>query len=174
VDPPDWLVELDLPIAEIAALPARQLKQIAHSVGVTGFSKMTRDRLIAEIIEASEGDRMRFWRRIQADLVEMGVMTRADGDALAALCNNLARYVECERVIRASGMVYEFETKNGANILMQRPEVGIGNAALMMAMRLMDRFGLNPAYRSKLKTEAQQEADGLDELRRKNGRGAAG
>jgi P27 family predicted phage terminase small subunit len=173
VDPPDWLVELDIPIAEIAELPARDLKQLAHSVGVVGFSKMTRERLLAEIIEASEGDRMRFWRRIQADLVHMNVMTRADGDALAALCNNLARYVECERVIRTSGMTYEFETKTGANILMQRPEVGIGNSALMMAMRLMDRFGLNPAYRSKLKTEAKEEADGLDELRRKNARGAS-
>lgn len=175
-DPPEWLVELDLPIAELEAMPLKQLREIANNVGIQGRSRMPRERLLAEIVACSEGDRLRFWRRIQGELVQMGVMTSADRDALGLLCATMATFVECQRFVRDHGRTFDFVTKAGVEMPMQYPEIGIGNAAISNAIRLMDRFGLEPSYRSKLKTEAEQEADGLDALRKRgsNDTGHAG
>ncbi|PKN81546.1 MAG: hypothetical protein CVU47_06420 [Chloroflexi bacterium HGW-Chloroflexi-9] len=173
VSPPGWLVELDVPVPEIASLKTAELRDLARRLDIARASRMKRGDLVQAIVDSSEGDRLRFWGRLQEQLVKMGVMTEADGTALALLCDNLATYIECRRVLIADGLTYDFTTKAGVEMPVQRPEVGIGNAALTNAMRLMDRFGLNPAYRTKLKVEAEREADGLDALRAR-GSNAAG
>lgn len=167
IDAPDWLVELDVPIATLRVMTVVALQKLAKDLGVRGASKLVKENLIIKIGEVSEGDRIRFWRRIQSDLIDMKVMTKADGHALALLCDALGVFVECRRVIRDEGMTYQFTTKAGVEMPVQRPEVGIASAALSQAMRLMDRFGLNPAYRTKLKVEAEDEESGLDALRRR-------
>jgi P27 family predicted phage terminase small subunit len=173
VDPPDWLVELDVPAVDLEHMTVKALRALVRDLEVAKTARMRKGELIAAVVAASEGDRLRFWRRIQADLVGMGVMTKADGLALALLCDNLGLYLECRRILRDEGLTYDFTTKMGIAMPLPRPEVGIANAALAQAMRFMDRFGLNPAYRSKLKVEAEREADGLD-LLRKSGSGNAG
>ncbi len=168
-EPPEWLIELDTPTAELKAMSVERLKDIAKRLDLKGLSKATKDRLVEAIGDVVEGDRLRFWRTIQSDLVQMGVMTKADGHALALLCDNLGRYVECQRFLRDNGLTYDFVTKMGVEMPLQRPEVGIAGAALTQALRLMDRFGLNPAYRTKLKVEAENPEEPLDKLRRRDG-----
>ena len=111
-----------------------------------------------------------FWRRFAPMLDGMRVLTQADEDALALLCQELATYVELQRFLRQHGRTYEVETKTGSLMLMPRPEVGMANAAWSNAVKLMDRFGLNPAYRSKLKADVEQDVDPLEELRRRGAR----
>lgn len=113
------------------------------------------------------GEAREHWFRLFPIVSSMRVMTEADVDDLATLCRELATYWNCQRVLDEQGRVYEVTTKSGGVLLMPRPEVGMANAALANIIRLSDRFGLNPAYRSKVKVEPPPVDDPLEELRRR-------
>jgi P27 family predicted phage terminase small subunit len=116
------------------------------------------------------GQARKFWAEFAPMLQAMRVLTEADEANLAALCAELARYVEASKVIANGGLTYTITTKNGSEYQATRPEVSIANAALQNVLRLSDRFGLNPSARSRIKVEADEAVDPLDELRRATGR----
>jgi P27 family predicted phage terminase small subunit len=107
----------------------------------------------------------RHWRRVVPYLQSLKVLTQADLDAAAAMAQELATYAEMQRILAKDGRTYALTTKSGETMMMQRAEQIVANAALANFIKLTDRFGMNPAYRSKLKVETEKEAAGLDALR---------
>lgn len=116
----------------------------------------------------------RYWREIIPVLQRMKVFTESDIYAVAMMANDLATYAEMQPLIRKHGRTHTVVNRNGGETVVRRPEVGIANEAAANFMRWADRFGMDAAYRSKLKVEAEQEVDPLDELRRRGSRGPAG
>ncbi|MFZ2738447.1 MAG: phage terminase small subunit P27 family, partial [Burkholderiaceae bacterium] len=112
----------------------------------------------------------RHWRRVVPYLQSLKVLTEADMDAAAAMAQELATYAEMQRVLAKEGRVYQAVTKTGV-IRMPHPAVHIANAAFANFVKLTDRFGMNPAYRSKLKVEAEREIDPLEALRKRERNG---
>lgn len=124
-----------------------------------------------------------FWRQIEPLLVDMKVMTTADPQALALLCDVLAEYVEARALVRQYGMTYESHTvtahtrrvlnaeedpydeedpldPNSVSIMIRpRPEVRIASDAWRRARAMMQEFGLTPSARTRVKGDAPDEED---------------
>jgi len=83
-----------------------------------------------------------FWEEFAPVVADMSVLTKADEAALALLCEAMADYLAA----RDSGVNSKI------------------NDAFSRALRLMDRFGLNPAYRSKLKADPKAPNNPLEKF----------
>lgn len=105
------------------------------------------------------------WRRLVPRLQAMQVLTEADLDAAAMLCQELATYADLIHVIATEGRTYTAPTRQGGFVVRPRPEVAMANAAVANFTRLADRFGLDPQARSRLQVEAEHDVDPLDALR---------
>lgn len=131
-----------------------------------------------------------FWRQIQPILDEMGVMTTADPQALALLCDVLAEYVEARDLVRRYGMTYESQTMNAHTkrvlnaeeepdededvfdpnamsvMIRPRPEVRIASDAWRRARAMMQEFGLTPSARTRVKGDPKDEEDEFEQMMR--------
>jgi P27 family predicted phage terminase small subunit len=139
------------------------------------------------------------WKRIAAFLEPMGVLTTADTDALALLCDAYAEYIECRDVVRKHGATYEsrviqastrkvadgaedatdqteedaeFAPGDWSVIIRPRPEVKMASDAWRRVQRMLTEFGMTASSRSKLHIAAKEEtADPFAEWER-DGRSA--
>ena len=100
------------------------------------------------------------WRRVAPKLERLGLLTEIDRTALAAYCQEYARWVEAEAVLAEVGMV--IETEKG--YLYQRPELGIARKALQLIKSWCAEFGLTPSSRARMNLPEQSEEDGLEKL----------
>jgi P27 family predicted phage terminase small subunit len=131
-----------------------------------------------------------FWARIAPILDEMGVLTTADPDALAMLCDVLAEYVEAREIVRRYGMSYEsYSVKadtravlnaeqepdededpldpNAVTMMIRpRPEVRIASDAWRRARAMMQEFGLTPSARTRVKGDPKTDEDEFDAFMR--------
>ena len=101
------------------------------------------------------------WKRIRPLVVAMGVLSDADVDALALLCDALAEYTDATDVIRQQGATYEAVGKYGLT-LKQRPEVALRKDAWRRANLMLQQFGLSPSSRAKVSAGPPAEEDPLD------------
>ena len=90
------------------------------------------------------------WRRIAADLTQLGLLTSIDRAALSAYCSSWARWVNAEDSIRKFGVVIK-SPKSGYPV--QNPYVGVANTALDQMRKFLTEFGMTPASRSRLHVE---------------------
>ena len=106
------------------------------------------------------------WRRLGGMLVGMGVMTEADGDALALLCTSWARWLEAEEQLRRYGIVI----KSPSGYPIQSPYLSIARQSMAEVRSLLSEFGLTPASRSRVSVAEQKESDPFEAfLRRRPG-----
>ena len=113
------------------------------------------------------------WRKIAPLLDGMGVLTVADGTALALLCDVLAEYLDARAVTAALGATYTSESiardEDGNTVVTRmvraRPEVAMYQDAWKRARAMLAEFGLTPSSRSRLHVGgAAEEADPLEAL----------
>jgi P27 family predicted phage terminase small subunit len=106
------------------------------------------------------------WRRIVPILANMGVLTVADGKALAAYCSAYSQLVKVEAVIEKYGLICaKLDQFTGVAELKVNPAVRIKSDALRQMKSFLIEFGLTPASRAKLKINANDdEPDALDSL----------
>ena len=91
------------------------------------------------------------WNRIAPILVKMGVLTMADGPALAAYCKLHALVLKADRAIADFGIVFaHVDEKNGVATLKKNPAVSVRAEALRLVKAFLLEFGLTPASRSKV------------------------
>lgn len=102
----------------------------------------------------------REWLKITRILSDLGMLAETDMSLLLFYCNELGISAACYDIIKKNG--YTFSTPNGFE--QQRPEVLIGNKALQNVIKLSDKFGFNPAARTKIEAPAKQDKDPFDEL----------
>lgn len=124
-----------------------------------------------------KGRARRLWRQIEPILADMRVLTVADTQALALLCDALAEYVEAREVVRKTGMTYESvrvvgttrdddgnEVPITSTMVRQRPEVAIAADAWRRANQMLQQFGLTPSSRAKVPAQPKEEVDPFEEL----------
>ena len=108
------------------------------------------------------------WRHLVPLLLEMKVLTRADGHALAMVCTSLVTVIRADRAIEKYGAVCAtVDHETGVAILKANPAIRVRSDAMRHARSGLAAFGLDPASRSKLITEsggAGKPADPLDEF----------
>lgn len=115
----------------------------------------------------------REWRRVVPYLVRLGLVSIVDRAALAAYCQNFARWYRAEKLIKELGLT--MSTDKG--YVMQRPEVGIANSAMKQMLKFMTEFGMTPSARSSIEIDMPAESatkkDPWDELARRRRTGSA-
>ncbi len=100
------------------------------------------------------------WLKVTRILSNLGMLVETDTSVLLAYCNEIGTYFQCCDILKKGG--FTFATPNGFE--QQRPEVLIGNKALQNAIKLSDKFGFNPAARTKIEAPAKQDKDPFDEI----------
>ena len=88
----------------------------------------------------------REWKRIAPALERLGLLTEIDGVALAGYCQSYARWRQCQEVLAKDGLT--FKTESGYTAA--RPEVAIGNRALIEVRAFCVQFGLTPSARARM------------------------
>lgn len=100
------------------------------------------------------------WLKVTRILSNLGMLVETDTSVLLAYCNEIGTYFACIDILKKGG--FTFATPNGFE--QQRPEVLIANKALANAIKLSDKFGFNPAARTKIEAPTKQEKDPFDEI----------
>jgi P27 family predicted phage terminase small subunit len=100
-----------------------------------------------------EGEGLKEYRRVARMLVELRVLTEADGVALAAYAQQYQRWIDAEEQVRKLGML--IKSPNGFPIY--NPYLSIANQALKTMRQLMGEFGMTPASRSRIEAMPAEE-----------------
>ena len=102
------------------------------------------------------------WRLLAPHLEKMGLLTIVDGHTFAAACENWAVWVECERFLQKNGRTIEIIKTNDdgeeyTSYIQQRPEVAIGNKALVAFKAFCTEFGLTPSSRTRIDIKSSDD-----------------
>jgi P27 family predicted phage terminase small subunit len=103
--------------------------------------------------EHLQGDAGKFYKTVGKKLLNMGVLTVVDHEALIVMCEEYAQYKEADKLCKT----LIIKTSNG-NIV-QNPAIGIRNKAREALKKSMSYFGMTPSSRASLsiKVEVEQE-----------------
>lgn len=105
------------------------------------------------------GEGKKEWGRITKLLDEMGLLSKAEGPALALYCQMYERWVEAESSVKKFGMIIPVG-ENGA--LQLSPYVSIANQAMSQMQKLLCEFGLTPSSRSRVKLPPAKKESKFD------------
>ena len=100
--------------------------------------------------ERLTGAALEHWRELVPELDEMGVLTTADGFALALLCEAWAECLEAGEILAREGLTYTRTTAAGSTSVAARPEVAMRSDAWKRMKSMMVEFGLTPSSRSRV------------------------
>lgn len=100
----------------------------------------------------------RLWKKLAPELSDKGLLTVADYDSFALLCDAYAQYRSASETISKEGAT--ITTANGN--IQKHPAVNIAKDAADRWGRMCREFGLTPASRSHVKTTKAGDDDGLD------------
>lgn len=104
------------------------------------------------------------WAHYAPMLLALGVLTVADRDSLAVMCEALADYLAARDVVRAEGMTYTATSDRGGESLRARPEVQIASDAYRRYVNVARDFGLAPAPRAKVHAAEPDAVDPFAEF----------
>lgn len=127
------------------------------------------------------GEALAEWGRIVEVLDGLGVLTRADGPALAIYCVAHARWLEARSEIDTHGLFVDStvirtlnsdgtttETPNPKGCIKSNPAVAVATACEATMARILGSFGLTPADRSRVKVSASEAPSKLAKFRVKS------
>jgi len=100
------------------------------------------------------------WLKVTGVLSDLGMLYETDTSILLAYCNEIGKYFQSCQILKEKGFV--FETPKG--FMQARPEVKLANDSLQHATKLSDKFGFNPAARTKIEMPKQNKKNGLDDF----------
>lgn len=100
------------------------------------------------------------WIRQTKALDNLGMLVETDLSLLLAYCNEMGTYFECIENVKKNGMT-EDSKANGKII---SNHMKIGNTALNNAIKLSDKFGFNPAARTKIEAPEKKDTDVFEDL----------
>ena len=91
------------------------------------------------------------WKHVVPILEGMGVLTRADGNALSRYCRLWSRWRKAESFIDEHGECYPLKDEEGKiKYVAPWPQVSIANKLAQQLTRLEQEFGLTPSARARL------------------------
>ena len=104
------------------------------------------------------------WRRVSRELLDKNMLQVVDRAALAAYCQNWARWVEAENAMTAPDFHLIETTDKGYQYI--SPWLNVANQALKQMRSFLTEFGLTPASRTRIQVPEQAEHDEYAEYRR--------
>jgi P27 family predicted phage terminase small subunit len=112
------------------------------------------------------------WERLCVILKEMGLLSLADGPALALYCECYSKWLRVRGEIAKHGMVIKSTTdviQKGKVVatkeyLRANPAINIEVQMARMMKDLLIEFGLTPSSRSRIRTTADRPKDELEEF----------
>ena len=116
-------------------------------------------------------------KTLAPQLEALGLLTAIDGAAFAAACESYATWVHCEKQLIRHGLTITLtkideDGKEFAYYTQARPEISIGNKALLAFKSFCTEFGLTPSSRAGITLpDAGENLDPMEALLRKNGGG---
>lgn len=90
------------------------------------------------------------WKRMEQDLLELGLLTNLDINQLAIYCDAYAKYIKATKEIEESGLVIEYTNKAGATNIIPNPNVSIATKYADLIKKYCTEFGLSPSSRAKM------------------------
>ena len=102
----------------------------------------------------------KIWLKLTRNLSAIGMLNEVDQESLMAYCNNMGIYFDCIAKVKSQGYLME----SPANGLIISNYMKIGNDALKIAMTLSDKFGFNPAARTKIEMPTKKPKDNIGGL----------
>jgi len=105
------------------------------------------------------GEARKEWERIAPELRRLGLLTTVDRAALAAYCQNYARWVKAEEFLSKN----EWTSVTDKGYIQQRPEIGIAHKAMALMKAFCQEFGLTPASRTRIAVPEPPKADPFEE-----------
>ena len=111
----------------------------------------------------------RHWHQAVQALEGMGVLTVADGPAVALLANALAEYIEAAREVEERGLTFmdvrlDKEGTVISSVIRPNPATAVRADAWRRVNLMLQQFGLTASSRSKVKVEKPEEEDALEAL----------
>lgn len=106
----------------------------------------------------------RVWRWLAPRLIAMRVLTDADRDAFGLGCDAMADYLAHRATILDHGSTYETTTMQHDTMIRPRPEVAMMADAWRRAERIFNAFGMTPSARSKVKAQAEEDIDPMEQF----------
>lgn len=100
------------------------------------------------------------WIKLTRNLSAIGMLNEIDQELLMSYCNEMGLYFDCMDKVKKEGYI----TMSPANGEIISNYLKIGNTALNNAIKLSDKFGFNPAARTKIEMPKPKEKSGFDEL----------
>jgi P27 family predicted phage terminase small subunit len=89
------------------------------------------------------------WKRLDTQLVTLGMMSDLDRAVLAAYCQTYGRWVEAERRLAETPALIKLQT----GYVQQNPWLAVSNKQLELMAKLMSEIGLTPVSRSRVNTK---------------------
>jgi P27 family predicted phage terminase small subunit len=117
------------------------------------------------------------WKHLAPQLEKLGLLTVIDGYSLTAVCQSYATWAKCQRYLIKNGMTLEIvkiddDGNPYTSYIQQRPEVAIGNKALLAFKSFCTEFGLTPSSRAGIDIKPDsEELDPMEALLRSKGGG---
>ena len=105
--------------------------------------------------EHLKGDAAKFYKAVGKKILDMGVLTIVDHEALVVMCEEYGQYKEADKLCKT----LLIKTSNG-NVI-QNPAIGIRNKAREALKKSMSYFGMTPSSRASLsiKVDVVKEED---------------
>jgi len=96
------------------------------------------------------------WEIITGELHSKKMLHLVDLSIIAAYCNEMALYIETEKILLLNGRIDEFYNDEGMLIRRQgKPEQKIAKDSLATALKIAAQFGLTPSARTRISMPAQ-------------------
>ena len=95
------------------------------------------------------------WIKLNRNLADIGMLNEIDQELLMSYCNEMGLYFDCMDKVKNQGYI----TMSPANGEIISNYLKIGNTALNNAIKLSDKFGFNPAARTKIEMPVQKPKD---------------
>ncbi len=90
------------------------------------------------------------WGELAPQLDALGILTIADGPALAGLCECYAEFRHARADVLKHGETYWSVSEDGSKMKRKNPSVEIASDSFKRWVRMLSEFGLTPSARSKL------------------------
>jgi len=100
------------------------------------------------------------WMKLNKNLSAIGMLNEIDQELLMAYCNEMGMYFYCMEMVRNEG----YTSVSPANGEIISNYLKIGNTALANGIKLSDKFGFNPAARTKIEMPTKKPSDNIGGL----------
>lgn len=90
------------------------------------------------------------FKRLESDLINLGLLTNLDVNQLAIYCDAYAKYVDATTEIDRNGLVIESINKMGVTNFVTSPYVQIAAKYAEIVKKYCDEFGLSPSSRARM------------------------